>query len=189
MTEPQLNQFACEADDFGFVRRVDLQVHDPYCRVEGVFLGLLSCPRIIWFLLVAVSPLVRNRPSRSVDWSVSALQYQSGNAPRGQGVTPSGFQQILTLQARLLGPLPRCRARPLKQLSVARPSFAKALFIASSTSALASMFLTQQESVPAPLVPAPTEALAARRLPAETLTGWCLGWPGRGVPHPARTRR
>ena len=52
---------------------------------------------------------------------------------------PSGFQQILTLQPRLLRPPPRCRTRSLSQRVVAWLPHVNGVFTASSIGALARM--------------------------------------------------
>lgn len=54
--------------------------------------------RIVRLLLAALSLLAGNGAVRAQDWSVTELHYQGGNALRDHQVSPSGFQQILTLQ-------------------------------------------------------------------------------------------
>ena len=55
-------------------------------------------PRTVWLLLPALLLLVAIRTGLAQDWSVTELHYQGGNALRDHEVSPSGFQQILTLQ-------------------------------------------------------------------------------------------
>ncbi len=54
--------------------------------------------KAISFLLTVMSLLATNGTGRAQDWSVTELHYQGGNALRHHAVSPSGFQQILTLQ-------------------------------------------------------------------------------------------
>ena len=55
-------------------------------------------PEKVLLLLPALSLMAAIGTGRAQEWSVTEVHYQGGNALRDHEVSPSGFQQILTLQ-------------------------------------------------------------------------------------------